>query len=295
MTSTPGRVRRTPVPLMTDRLELGATGLSVSPFCLGWVRDPATVEVAFDAGINFFFVTADMHWPTYDASRRGLAQLLKRPGVRDRVVVAVVSYVTQPEFAYAPFLEVLEEVAGLDRVDMIVVGGAYGPEFAVRHQIYRNNRAAGAFGARAIGATFHDRPAAIAPINSGALDIAFVRSSPAFPGARTDLFPKLAPSSTYVFNFNSTIGYTPPEGLVRFGVTEDHWQPAVTDYFRFALSSPAVDGLLCSLQVPRHVEELAEALALPPLDDDEQQYLLDLARLCKGGYELVPQPPPHES
>ncbi len=44
---------------MADRLALGERGVRVSPFCLGLVRSPEKVGAAFDAGLNFFFVTAD--------------------------------------------------------------------------------------------------------------------------------------------------------------------------------------------------------------------------------------------
>jgi hypothetical protein len=93
-----------------------------------------------------------------------------------------------------------------------------------------------------------------------------------------------------VFNFNSTIGYMKPEDLAPLGITDDHWQPAVTDYYRFALSPPIVDGVLCSLHYPWHVDALVRALDQGPLDDEEQQYLIDLAKLCKGGLRLVAQP-----
>src|SRR5436190_890300 len=63
--------RRAALPRMTDRLDLGSKGLRVSPFCLGRVKSPDTVLAAFDAGINFFFVTADMHWPGYENLREG--------------------------------------------------------------------------------------------------------------------------------------------------------------------------------------------------------------------------------
>jgi hypothetical protein len=77
---------------MTARLSVGRFGLSISPFCLGAVKEPRAIEVAFDNGINFFFISADLHWPLYEASRRGLATLLKRGrGVRERIVVAAVS------------------------------------------------------------------------------------------------------------------------------------------------------------------------------------------------------------
>ena len=71
---------------LTDRLVLGE-GLEVSPVCLGMVDDPKTVAAAYEAGINFFFVTADMHWPLYSPLREGLKRLLKQKRVRERIVV----------------------------------------------------------------------------------------------------------------------------------------------------------------------------------------------------------------
>ena len=108
------------MPRLGDRLALGSDGLRVSPFCLGIVGEPATVSAAFDAGVNFFFVTADMHWPLYEHTRRGLADLLARGrGVRDKVVVAGVCYPTQPEFCAMPFEELAAAVPGLKTLDVL--------------------------------------------------------------------------------------------------------------------------------------------------------------------------------
>ena len=122
-------------------MTLGRAGLRVSPFCLGRVETPDTVLAAFDAGINFFFVSADMHWPRYEALRQGMARLFRRRrGIRDDIVVAAVAYATQPEFSWFPFEEVVEAVPGLKRVDVTVAGGAYGYELPRRLPQYREHR-----------------------------------------------------------------------------------------------------------------------------------------------------------
>jgi hypothetical protein len=69
------RDTRKTLPQFTDRLVLGTQGRRVSPFCLGWVHSPDTITAAFDAGINFFFITTDLHWPGYEATRSGVRQL----------------------------------------------------------------------------------------------------------------------------------------------------------------------------------------------------------------------------
>jgi hypothetical protein len=209
--SQPRPARRNALPQLRDRLVLGQTGLAVSPICLGMVEDPAAIEVAFDAGINFFFLSGDLHWPAYDASRRGLAALLRRGlGMRDQIVVAVASYFTQREFTRGPFLELLDAMPRLQRIDVIVIGGTYRDDFAVRRTIYRNFLHRSEFGARGLGASFHDRDAAVTAINDEAVDVAFVRYNPAHPAAGTDLFPRLRPSSTRIFNFKNTVGYLAP-------------------------------------------------------------------------------------
>ena len=281
--------RRATLPQLIDRLPLGPNGLAVSPFCLGFVDDPRTVLAAFDAGINFFFVTADMHWPLYDATRRGLAMLFERGGdIRDRVVVGVVSYVAQLEFSRAPFYEVLASIPGLERIECTVIGGTQGSEFMVRLGEYRKHRVNGVIpGVRTTGASFHDRGAAALAVRHGMVDIAFCRYNVVHRGAEVDLFPLVAQRGpTLLYNFTSTQGFMTPERHAQLGLTKQHWRPSLTDYYRFALDRPELDGVLCALSTPRHVRALAEALASGPLTEEEIAYVKDLADLSSGAMSL---------
>jgi hypothetical protein len=175
---------RTLLPKSTDRLPLGDSGLRVSPCCVGIVRDPKTISAAFDAGINFFFVTADMHWPLYENIRRGLADLLARGRhMRERIVVAGVAYVTQAEFCAMPYEELLEAVPGLGHLDVLIAGGVYAAEFPTRLAVYTEHRRQRFVGARAIGASFHERRAAIPAIRDNVIDhYRFVMSRPEIDG-----------------------------------------------------------------------------------------------------------------
>jgi hypothetical protein len=276
---------RASLPRFEERLSLGARGIRVSPICLGMVDSPQTIAAAFDAGINFFFVTADMHWPYYEASRRGLEKLFARGRrVRSQVVVAAASYVTQPEFCTLPFLEVIDSVEGLERIDVAIMGGVYGSDFASRQPLYAEHRRIGHAGIRAIGATFHERKAAPAAITRGLVDIAFARYNPAHPGARRDLFPALRRGKRApLYNFKSAAAFVRPKRLDALGIGKANWRPRVTDHYRFALTRPEIDGLLCALRTPREVAALQRALEAGPLDEEEESYLLDLAALTAGG------------
>jgi hypothetical protein len=273
----------------TDRLALG--GLAVSPVCLGWVGRPGLVSAAYDAGINFFFLTADMHWPLYQAARTGLRDLLRRRGVRDRVVVGVVSYVGQPEFCHVPFREVLDAVPGLERIDLTIVGGVYAEDFLVRLEQYRKHRLPSGGphrlpAVRATGATFHDRGTALLAINHRMVDVAFLRYNADHPGAEDEVFPHLGrPPRPLLFNFNSTRGYVGEARWKELALSSAHWRPRLTDHYRFALRQPHLDGLLVGLDRPHELDALGVALAAGGVTDDEAAYMRDLADLAAGRRE----------
>ncbi|MFT3840563.1 MAG: hypothetical protein QM723_26480 [Myxococcaceae bacterium] len=259
------------------RLKLGSH-LSVSPICLGIVHHPSMVTRAFDAGINFFFLTADMHWPYYEATRQGLADLLKkRPKARKDLVVAGAAYVTQPEFCSMPFTEIIEHIPGLERLDLLVAGGAYGHNLGGRMPVFHRHRESNFIGCTSIGASFHDREAARWAVSSSAVDIAFVRFNAGHPGAAWDLFPHLArPRNALVYNFNTTHGFVSQDQAKKLA-PKSKWLPGITDHYRFALSQSAIDGLMVALEGDDHLDELIRATDLGPLSLDEQHFLVDLA------------------
>jgi aryl-alcohol dehydrogenase-like predicted oxidoreductase len=294
------------LPQFNDRLVLGNQGLRVSPFCLGWVHSADTVVAAFEAGINFFLITTDLHWPVYEATRRGVRELLARgPAIRDQIVIAAVCYQTRPSLCYGPFLELLEELPGLERLDVLIAGAVYADEQDKRMPVYEEHRATGFQGARAIGTSFHDRAAALAGIRDNRLDIAFVRYNPDHPGAAKDLFPHLHSSCprngrnrgrktarTLLFNFKSTFGYVPPGEMEEMGLHGSaYWHPEITDHYRFALSRPEIDGLLMAPNTPEQLHELAQALKRGPLTEEEQAYLIDVALVGRGAAKVARDEP----
>jgi predicted aldo/keto reductase-like oxidoreductase len=298
------RSPRTKLPQFTDRLVLGHQGLRVSPYCLGWVHSADTIVAAFDAGINFFFITTDLHWPGYEATRRGVRELLARgPEIRDQIVVAAVCYQTRPIFCSTPFRELLDEMPGLGRLDVLIAGAVYADERGKRLPVYQEHRDAGFLGARAIGMTFHDRPAALAAIPGRRVDIAFVRYNADHPGAAKDLFPYVhravrglpdaacaGATRTLLFSFKSTFGYVPPAEMDGMGLHGSvYWHPEITDHYRFVLSRPEIDGVLMGPKTPAELQGIAEALARGPLTDKEQAYLRNIALVARGEAKVEPR------
>ncbi len=272
--------RRTTLPKLTDRLTLGP-GLRVSPFCLGTTRSPDTVLAAFDAGINFFFLTADLHWARYEPLRQGLLKLLARGRhIRKEIVVGVASYCGDPSLCAAGFQDVMESLPSLKRIDVMIVAGAYDPECSNRISHFHEFRHNALYGARCVGASFHDRTAALSAINEDLVDIALIRYNPTHSGATSVIFPFLKPSRrSLIYNFKSTWGFISPRRLTSLGLDRSYWRPKITDYYRFVLTRPEIDGLLCSTGTPGHVTELIKALEKGPLDREEEKYLNDLGKL----------------
>jgi hypothetical protein len=276
--------RRLPRP--SERRTLGP-GLEVSPICIGRVEDPETIAAAFDAGINFFFLSGDLHWQTYEHTRRGLAALLRRdPAVRAQLVVALVSYVAQPGFSDAAFIETLYYHPELGHIDLGVAGCAAGPDLDGRLQGYRTgtqHRVLGMHELRAGGATFHDRAAALAACRERAIDVAFVRYNPGHARARAEILERLpAPPRPLVYAFNCAWGHVAAGMMQEMGLDADNWQPSIGDHYRFALTRPELDGILCAPRTPADVAELVRALDDAPLDDDEETYMIRLAGMRRA-------------
>lgn len=176
---------------------------------------------------------------------------------------------------------------GLERIDLHVVGGAYLYDFFPRLHCSRRLRAAGVGGVRALGASFHDRQAAVHAYNDELLEIAYVRYNALHPGARADLFPRLRDdSSTRLYNFKN-VPYKFGDAAWRELDLDGYWRPRPSDFYRFIFTDTPFDGLLCSLTRPEHVRALADGLDSGPVDDEEQHYLVDLCELASGRAQLL--------
>lgn len=274
--------KRARLPKATDRYPLGSTGLAVSPICLG-MTSAETVQAAFSSGINFFFLSNDLHWSLYMPLMRGISELLASGVRREEIVVAGVSYLSEPLFQYLQFNELLDAVPRLGHLDLLIAGAAEDANFTPRYKSLQRARAQKLWGCTAIGASFHDRATARMAICSDLLDLAYVRYNPAHAGGEEDLFPYLKPERVgLTYNFKSTLGYVPEPVFRKLNLGTEYKLPTVTDGYRFALSRPEIDGILVSPQDPAQLTQLLSALDRGPLPASKIQYMKDLYLLASG-------------
>ncbi len=279
---------RTTFPSSKERLPLGQ-GLSVSPYCLGWVIDPRTVAAAIEFGINFFFLSTDLHAVWYRNTLEGLRRYLRgRPAKRQDLVISVVSYVEHTGFFEASLAELLQGAPELKYVDVAVVAGVGAHGHMARLETARRFAQEHASKRReptppAVGASFHNRRFALSAILWREVDIAFIRYNPAHPGARQQLFPFFerrgtAQGRSLVYNFDNSAGKLPDAAWARLGRGHGYWIPEHADYYRYALMRPELDGLLISPGTPQQLHSgIARAIEAGPLDAEQHSSLEEIA------------------
>lgn len=264
-------------------------GLSVSPYCLGLVGHEDTVQEAFRMGINFFFLPTDLHFPLYHRSREGLRKLLNaRPSLRNDIVVAAVSYMEDPRAFGSSIPELLISIPGLERIDVAVAGASYHTTFHARLPVLRAFREDREQPVSATGASFHCRQTALVAILQELVDVAYIRYNAAHPGARTDLLPYVRKRRrTLVFNFLNSAGYVSDEKWNELELGSRGYQrPERHDHYRFVLSQPGIDGILCAAATPAELARIDRAITAGPMSRDEAGYLETLALLADGRARL---------
>jgi len=131
---------------------------------------------------------------------------------------------------------------------------------------------------RALGVSIHDRERAGRLAADSPLDMLMIRYNAAHPGAERDIFPHLAKRSPMVVAYTATRWrklLKRPSG----------WQGQVMtagDCYRFCLSSPHVDVVLCGPKNTQELDENLSALAKGPLTPDEESWIRDFGRAVHG-------------
>lgn len=280
--SSPGQMiapKKSSLPRFTDRLPLGSS-LHVSPICLG-ASDVSVVEEAFARGINFFFLSVDLHWHIYEGLRVGIRRLLqKNPAARREMVILAVSYTTQ-RLNFTGAVDLVMELPEMGDPDALISGCIYGEE-TPRLEALRLERP----NVKAIGASFHERSAALQCMQEAPLDLSFVRYNPQHPGLEVDMLPFLPERRGLLYSFKSMRSYVSPQRMEELGLPTHLWRPTRADHYRFALSCPALDGVLVSLRNVSQLDELEAALARGPLSDRQCSFLKNLALLNNGSAVL---------
>lgn len=222
------------------------------------------LELAFDHGINYFY-WGSIRRPGF---ARGIRRLAR--GGRERIAVAIQSYARWPAALLRLNVETGLRRLGLDHADVLILGWYNGrPPQAILDaalELREKGRV------RHLLMSGHNRRFFPQMAREDLFDLFMVRYNAAHRGAETEVFPAL------------------PEGERRPGLcayTATRWGslldprgippgepvPRASDCYRFCLSHPAVDWVLCGPANVEQVREACTALDKGPLDADELAWM----------------------
>lgn len=131
---------------------------------------------------------------------------------------------------------------------------------------------------RALGVTIHDRKRAAKLAENSPLDLLMIRYNAAHPGAETDIFP------SYAKRRPLTVSYTATSWRKLLKRPKGWNGPVMTppDCYRFCLSSPHVDVVLCGPKNRDQLRENLSALEKGPLSAEENEWMRRFGREVHG-------------
>jgi predicted aldo/keto reductase-like oxidoreductase len=253
---------------------------------------------AFDQGINYFFYSSDLHHYIYSSMSDALRQLGGRgSSVREKVVLATVTYIKSPEMAMAALLDQFVEL-GIDYIDVFFWGwigsndgqalqgclelspDLRGPNAVDQRTIERmfgtSERLKKMGIVRYIGASFHDINLARQWSNSPLLDVVMVRHNVAHRSAQAQVFNQLNaqnPQRPGVVTFKSTGSHSGALWDAPAGLPEGCWRPTVPDLYRYSLSQNCVDVCLAGWQRREEIDAAISRVQQGKLTLAEIDYL----------------------
>ncbi|NWJ45517.1 MAG: aldo/keto reductase [Chloroflexi bacterium] len=292
---------------------LGKTGLKVSPLGIGGGSGISSEDVlyAFERGVNYFFFSSDLHHHSYRNSAEALRKLCQKgSAVRDKVVLATVSYINNPEKLIGILIDQFIELE-IDYIDVFHWGWVnekdasaelfksvqdlkeegdfnrfFREQFGVMEEVNQELLNRGLV--RYVGASFHSRVLARQWMSE--LDVLMLRYNLAHLGVEVGIFPLLPQDKTQrpgtvVFNVGHEgqrlISMPPP------GLSPDSYVPSLPDCYRYALTNPSVDVVLTGVQNRTQLDEALAAMEKGALSPTECEQLRDYGAQWRSAYSAT--------
>ena len=264
-----------------EKRELGQTGLLASRLGIGssFGVSARVLEEAFERGINY------LYWGSIRRREFGKAMRHLAKRHRDELILTVQSYSRSPALM-VPSVEVALRRAGLEYFDFLLLGARSDVPAEAYVEVFERLRDKGKV--RFLSMSTHNRPLLAQMFDAygegrSAYELFMVRYNAVHRGAETHVFPFLpaAQSSPGMVAYTAT----------RWGHLLDpkkmppNEEPlAARDCYRFALSNPAVDLVLCGPANAAQMSEAIAALDAGPLTAEERERIERIGDFVYGNY-----------
>lgn len=253
-----------------SRHPLGATGLRITPLALAaWsVRTYRSdrrrltaddVERAYhEHGINTFLFHFLMH-PLVEGLRR-----LIRAGHRDDLVLIAEAGIPTGRLVQRSW-DRHARALDTEWLDVFLLGWVRARWYLTGHTWAAMERLRDTGGVRAIGYSSHDRPLAARLAREFAPDVLMLRYNAAHRGAEQDVFSTLQHPRPGIIAYTATRW-----GMLLRPLPARGFPQAMTagDCYRFALTHPSVDLVLCAARSAEELREDVAAVRHGPLAGD---------------------------
>lgn len=221
----------------------------------------------------------------------------RRSSVREKVVLATVTYIKSPEMALAALLDQFVEL-GIDYIDVLFwgwIGSNDGsaledclqlsPDLRGSNSVYQrtiermfgtSERLKKMGAVRYIGASFHDINLARQWLHSPLLDVVMVRHNVAHRSAQSQVFNHLDAkdlSRPGIVTFKSTGSHTGPLWDAPAALPKGCWRPTVPDLYRYSLTQNCVEVCLTGLTCREEVDAAIAGVQQGKLTPAELDYL----------------------
>ena len=264
----------------TQKIPLGTTGLMVSRLGIGssYGASSEVIEEAVEQGVNY------LYWGTVRRPAFGRAMRHVARRNREGVVLTVQSYSRMPSLIGVS-VEIALRRAGLDFFDILLLGmhnRRPGPAYIEAFERLREQGKV-----RFLAVSTHNRPLLPSLFEEhqhgrSALDVFMLRYNAVHRGAERDVFPFVPDDRR-----PGIIAYT----ATRWGDLLDPAKmppgepPAsAVDCYRFVLSQPQVDMVLCGPADRAQMQQARQALEQGPLEPDEAARLRLIGDHIYGRY-----------
>lgn len=263
-----------------ERRQIGGTGLMTSRLGIGSTFNaPARViEAAFERGINY------LYWGTVrqPAFARAMVNLSKRH--RDELVLSIQSYSQNPATIAGEVEETLR-ASGVDCFDFLLLGNRNEMPGDAYLEVFERLRQAGKV--RFLSLSSHNRPflpQLLADYEAGnsPYELLMLRYNGVHRGAERDVFPFVpAERRPFIVTYTATRwGHLLDPAKMPPGEAP----PSARDCYRFSLSHPAVDMVLCGPANAAQMDAAIAALEAGPLADDERARIERIGDHLYGKY-----------
>jgi aryl-alcohol dehydrogenase-like predicted oxidoreductase len=248
----------------------GHTGLSTTPLALaafsvrgagprGLKLSADDVERAFyDHGVNTFL----FHW-SMGSMVEGLRRLI-RGGKRDELVLIAEAGIPTGWFVRRSWHR-HARVLGVDRIDVFLLGWVQARWYVTGRTWPAMQHLKDEGRVRAIGFSCHNRALAVALARELQVDVLMIRYNAAHRGAESQVFDGLGPARPALIAYTATrwgmLLRPLPAGGFPSGMTAG-------ECYRFTLSHPAVDTVLCAARSAAELRDDVAAVLRGPLPSD---------------------------